>query len=102
MMVLIFYVPVTNKEEVKNALFDVGAGKIGNYDSCSFEVIGEGQFRPLENSTPTIGKKFEIEKVSEARVEISFEDSLLDVVIKKLKEVHPYETPAFHVVKSLA
>jgi len=101
MLKLTFYVPAELKEVVKNALFDAGAGKIGNYDRCSFEMIGTGQFRALEGANPTIGKLGDIEKISEARVEMVMEDHILIDVIKALKRSHPYETPAYDVVKCM-
>ena len=99
MLKLTFYVPVDSKEVVKNALFDAGAGKIGNYDRCSFEMTGTGQFRALEGANPTVGKLGKLEKISEARVEMVLEDHILIDVIKALKNSHPYETPAYDVIK---
>lgn len=99
MLKLTFYVPVDSKEVVKNALFDAGAGKIGNYDRCSFEMTGTGQFRALEGANPTVGKLGNLEKISEARVEMVLEDHILIDVIKALKNSHPYETPAYDVIK---
>ncbi len=101
MLKLTFYVPLSHKEEVKNALFAVGAGKIGNYDSCSFEVIGNGQFRALPGANPSIGNIGILEIVSEARVEMVLNDHILYRVLETLKAVHPYETPAYDVVKCL-
>lgn len=101
MLKLTFYVPTESTEVVKNALFDVGAGRIGNYDRCSFETIGTGQFKPLEGANPTIGKKGVVEKNLEARVEMVLEDHILIDVIKALKSSHPYETPAYDVVKCI-
>lgn len=101
MMKLTFYVPVESKETVKNALFKAGAGQIGNYEHCSFEVIGEGQFKAMEGANPTIGNLFILEKIQEARVEMVFCDTILKEVITALKDSHPYETPAFDVIKCL-
>ena len=52
---LVFYVPVDHLEPVKQAVFATGAGKIGEYDSCCWQVLGVGQFRPLAGSTPYLG-----------------------------------------------
>ncbi len=101
MLKLTFYVPVTHKEEVKNALFKVGVGKIGNYDMCSFETLGQGQFRALEGANPTIGKIGNLEIVSEVRVEMVLDDHILYRALETLNGVHPYETPAYDVVKCL-
>jgi structural toxin protein (hemagglutinin/hemolysin) RtxA len=100
MMMISFYVPKEHAEVVKSAMFSAGAGKIGNYDLCSFEYEGEGQFRPLEGSRPFLGNPNQIEKVRELKVEMVFEDHLLNEVVSALKKAHPYETPAFFVTKS--
>ena len=94
-----FYVPDNAVEIVKQALFEVGAGRIGNYDSCCWQVLGSGQFRPLENSSPAIGKTGEVETVSEYRVEMVCEDRIIKEVIEALRQSHPYEEPAYDVLK---
>ena len=96
-----FYVPVKDAEKVKNAMFHAGAGKIGNYDRCSFEVKGIGQFRPLSGSNPTIGSLSELEAVEELKVDMVCEDAILREVIDALKKSHPYETPAYYAIKTL-
>lgn len=96
---LTFYVPVDAKEKVKEALFSVGAGKIGLYDSCAFEIIGTGQFRALDGAHPSIGNIGKLEKISEARVEMVFDDIILKEVVNALKKSHPYETPAFDIIE---
>ena len=101
MLKLTFYAPVESVEDVKNALFDAGAGRIGQYDRCSFESLGTGQFRPLEGSNPTIGKHGIVEKIIEARVEMVLVDHILKDVIEALKNSHPYETPAYDVIKCI-
>ena len=60
------YVPENSVESVKQALFDAGAGRIGNYDSCCWQTAGTGQFRPLENSNPAIGSQGTVEQVAES------------------------------------
>ena len=96
-----FYVPVKDSERVKNAMFQAGAGKIGNYDQCSFEVKGIGQFRPLEGSKPAIGTLDELEKVEELKVDMVCEEALVREVINALKKSHPYETPAYYTIEIL-
>lgn len=99
---LSFYVPETALESVKEALFKVGAGRIGNYEHCCWEVLGKGQFQALPGSDPFIGKIDQLETVSEYRVEMVCEEAVIDAVVEELKAVHPYETPAFDVVKTVA
>ena len=101
MIHLFFYVPVKDAEKVKNAMFKAGAGKIGNYDYCSFDIKGIGQFRPLPGSHPSVGAEGKIEQVEELKVEMVLEDQVLDQVIKALKANHPYETPAYYAIKTL-
>jgi hypothetical protein len=96
---IIFFVPTKHKEIVKKTLFKIGCGKIGNYDCCSFESIGLGQFRPLSGAKPYIGTNNTIEKVEEYKIEIVCEDHLIHDAIKSLKSTHPYETPAYEVYK---
>lgn len=101
MMHISFYVPVEHAEKVKSAMFNAGGGKIGNYDYCSFEFKGIGQFRPLEGSRPFVGEKEEIEHVKELKVEMVCEDDLVTAVVAAMKSAHPYETPAYYVIKTL-
>ncbi|MBT3176592.1 MAG: NGG1p interacting factor NIF3 [Desulfobacula sp.] len=96
---LCFYVPESHLVEVKKALFEEGAGKLGNYDSCSWETRGTGQFRPLHGSTPFIGDNNKVEQVREFKVEMVCQDKYINSVLSKLEKVHPYETPAFRAYK---
>lgn len=96
---LYFYVPKRFKERVKLACFKAGAGKIGNYDHCSFEYVGKGQFRPLNGSDPFLGKKNSISKISEIKVEMIVHADKKNQVLKSLKKAHPYEEPAYGFIK---
>lgn len=96
---LCFYVPTDYLEAVKSAMFDAGAGRIGDYDRCAWQVLGEGQFRPLDGSQPFIGKAGKVEKVAEYRVEMVCESECIEPSIAALKMAHPYEEPAFDVVE---
>jgi len=92
-----FFVPESHLEKVKNALFNGGAGKIGNYDSCCWQTKGEGQFRALDGSKPFTGTQGEVEKRSEYKVEMVCEDNLVHDLVRILRKKHPYEEPAFDV-----
>ena len=81
-------------------MFNAGAGKIGDYDCCSWQTLGQGQFRPLENSQPFIGSTGQIEQVEEYKVEMVCSDSLIKAVISAMKQAHPYEEPAYDVWKT--
>jgi hypothetical protein len=96
---LTFFVPETHAEEVKESLFKKGAGCYKNYNRCSWQVLGEGQFQPLEGSKPFIGSPGEPEKVKEFRVEMICNDNILRDVLDELVRVHPYEEPAYYAVK---
>lgn len=94
---LCFYVPESHLESVKSALFEVGAGKIGDYDSCCWQTKGLGQFRPLEGSAPYIGQTGKVEQLEEYKVEMVFSDELKAKVVEALKQAHPYEEPAYDI-----
>lgn len=96
---LCFYVPGSHLEPVKKALFEKGAGKLGNYDCCAWQTLGEGQFKPLENNQPFIGKAGEITMTSEYQVEMICEDAVIHDVVHALIDTHPYEEPAYAVWK---
>jgi hypothetical protein len=98
MFQLFFYVPVPQKEQVKSALFALGAGKLGNYQQCSFEVTGVGQFFPMQGSHPTLGTPLQLTQVEEVKVEMLVADHLIDQVIAALKKSHPYEEPAWGLI----
>lgn len=93
------YIPVKDKESVKTAMFMAGAGRIGNYDCCAFEVEGFGQFKPLIGANPHVGIVDRIERVREVRVEMVVADKYIRDVVAAMKKAHPYETPAFDVIR---
>lgn len=96
---LCVYVPVSHLEAVKQALFAAGAGRIGDYDSCCWQVAGRGQFRPLAGADPFVGAQGQIETVEEYKVELVCDDNVVVAAITALKQAHPYEEPAYQVWK---
>ena len=96
---LCVYIPEAQLEMVKRALFDAGAGRIGNYSHCCWQVLGTGQFLPGEGSEPFLGDRDRLETVSEYRVEMVCEDRRVDAVVEALREAHPYEQPAFDLIR---
>ncbi len=94
---LVTFVPHETAETVRAAVSEAGAGRIGDYDSCTFTTEGEGRFRPQDGATPVIGKVGEVEVVAEARIETVFPRSRRGQVIEALRAVHPYEEPAYDV-----
>jgi hypothetical protein len=94
-----YYVPQEAKEKTKLALFNIGVGRFKNYENCSFESLGYGQFKPIEDANPHIGELNKLEIVKEYKVEMICEDKLIKKAIKTLKENHPYEEVAYEVFK---
>ncbi len=99
---LCFFVPETHVEQVKEALFTQGAGKIGEYDRCAWQVLGTGQFRPLQGSQPFLGEHHKLTKVIEYKVEMVCEDRLIKRLVKTLLQIHPYQQPAYEVYRILS
>ncbi|MBX7455427.1 Nif3-like dinuclear metal center hexameric protein [Mycolicibacterium sp. 3033] len=92
------YVPRENAAAVRAAMFDAGAGQIGDYSQCSWSVAGVGQFLALDGASPAIGAVGTVEQVDEDRVEMVAPRSRRAAVLAALREAHPYEEPAFDVV----
>jgi hypothetical protein len=96
---IIVYVPVADAPSVRSAMAAAGAGQIGNYDSCSFSTQGIGRFRPLAGADPTIGTVGNVEEVEEEKIEAVVEESRMQDVLRAIKNTHPYEEPAIHVLR---
>jgi hypothetical protein len=95
MYTLVFFVPESHKELVKEAIFSAGAGKFDGYEFCSWETLGTGQFRPLSGCQPFIGESGKIEQVNEYRVETICTNDTIKAAVSALKLAHPYEEPAY-------
>jgi len=96
---LVVFVPVDALARVANAVFEAGAGWIGNYRNCGFHADGTGTFLPLDGANPTIGERGRLEKVRECRFETIVPVPRLQTVVEAMKKAHPYEMPAFDVIK---
>src|SRR5690606_19957086 len=94
MLKLIYYVPESHLESTKLAIFTAGAGGIGDYEHCAWQILGTGQFKPLEDADPFIGEVGELEQVAEWRVETMVPEHKGNEVGRALDAVHPYERPA--------
>lgn len=92
------YVPISHVEEVRTAVFNAGAGHVGNYDFCSFAMEGEGTFRPFEGTKPFSGKIGEVSRVKEQKVEFIVTTHRLNEVVNLMLQVHPYEEVAYDVI----
>ncbi len=91
------YVPKSEADVLRNALFRVGAGNIGNYSNCSFNAEGMGTFKGNENSNPTKGQKGDTHFEEEVQVSMIFEKHLEQKVLNTLFKTHSYEEVAFEV-----
>jgi len=97
MLRLDVYVPAENAAELEQALFDAGAGQVGNYADCRFAVEGQGSFTPIEGSDPYLGKQGKRELVQEVQLSVILPASLRSAVLKAMTDHHPYEEVAHHV-----
>ncbi len=92
---LVTFVPAGKEAEVRNALFEAGCGCIGNYDSCSYNLKGEGTFRAQEGCRPYCGKIGEMHTEPEVRIETIVPEYNKKAAVKALLAIHPYEEPAY-------
>lgn len=96
---LIVFVPVDAVNGVSDAVFAAGAGSIGNYSNCGFTSGGLGSFKPLKGSHPSVGRRDKLEKVPEIKFETIVSAGRIRTVIDAMLKAHPYEVPAYDVVK---
>ncbi|MBA2360339.1 MAG: hypothetical protein H0V79_05260 [Actinobacteria bacterium] len=98
---LVVFVPREALDKVRTALFDAGAGRIGEYEHCSWYAAGTGTFLAGEGASPTIGERGREQRVSELRLETVFAEELQEEVVAALREAHPYEEPAYDIYQLL-
>lgn len=96
-MKIAVYVPVTHGDAVREALHLGGAGKMGDYEFCSFTVKGTGRFRALDNADPFVGNVDEITEVEEEKVETICAAEKVNEVLEAVRKAHPYEEPAIDI-----
>ena len=96
---LVVFVPQDAVDQVSKAIFDAGAGEIGNYRCCSFQSAGTGTFFGNEGSQPSVGKAGKLERVPEIRLETVLPSSKTNDVITAMRRAHPYEEPAFDLLQ---
>lgn len=101
MFKLVYYVPETHLESTKHAIFAAGAGGIGNYEQCAWQVKGVGQFKPIKGANPFLGQLDELEQLEEWRVETIVAEENAKAVAQALQASHPYEEPAFEFIQIL-
>lgn len=94
---LVTFIPKENAAEVTSALYAAGAGQVGQYKNCSFQLTGTGTFMPTESSNPHIGNHNEQTEVTETRVEVLFPAHIRSQVLRALRTAHPYEEVAYYI-----
>ena len=94
---LVVFVPAEALDAVRDAVFAAGAGRIGDYERCSWYTEGTGTFYGGESTDPSVGEKGREERVLELRLETVFPEDRQDEVVAALRRAHPYEEPAFDV-----
>jgi hypothetical protein len=94
---LVVFVPREALDSVREALFEAGAGRIGNYERCSFYTEGTGTFFGGEGTDPDVGQAGREQRVAELRLETVFPEERQAEVVEALRRAHPYEEPAFDV-----
>lgn len=93
----VVFCPVDHAEKVRNALFEAGAGVIGNYDNCSFNIAGEGTFRANESAHPFVGEIQELHFEKEIRIELIFPAYMEKKIVDAVLASHPYEEVAYDI-----
>ena len=91
------FVPTEEIEQLRNALFQAGAGSIGNYDNCSFNIEGVGTFKGNEDSNPTKGEKGQIQYEKEIQISVTYPKHLESQILKALFKTHSYEEVAYEI-----
>lgn len=99
---LVVFVPEENADEVRQALGEAGAGRIGEYSFCSYSIKGVGRFKPSENADPHIGSANKLESVDEERIEVACEKEQATEIINVIKKVHPYEEVVIDIYPMLS
>jgi hypothetical protein len=94
---LVVFVPRVALDDVRAAVFAAGAGRIGEYERCSWYTAGTGTFLGGAGSSPTVGERGREERVAELRLETVFPEERQDEVLAALRAAHPYEEPAFDI-----
>jgi len=95
---IVVTIPAENTEQVRNAVCSEGAGIIGNYTYCTIATKCIGTSKPSEEANPYIGEKNKLEFIEEDKLEVICDINIVKKVLKKLREVHPYEEPAIDII----
>lgn len=93
----VVHCPVEAGNNIRDAIGEAGGGRIGNYDFCSFTILGTGRSMGNESSDPIYGERNEISSSQEERIEVTVEEDLIKDVINSVLRVHPYDQPTYDV-----
>lgn len=96
-MKIVVTVPESHADVLREAMGRANAGRVGNYEFCSFSSKGIGRFRPLDGAKPAIGQVGTLEQVVEERIEVTCSSEIVEAVITAIRSAHPYEEPAIDV-----
>jgi len=91
------FVPLKDADKLRKALFEAGAGSIGNYEHCSFNISGKGSFKGNEDSNPVIGEKGKVHFEEESQIGVTYPSHLESKILKSLFHSHPYEEVAYEI-----
>lgn len=94
---IVVYSPITHADKIRQVLAESGAGKMGNYQACSFSCRGIGRFMPTEGANPFSGTVGELDAEEEERIETICAEDQWEDILEKIKEAHPYEEPAIGI-----
>ena len=95
---IVVMVPFENVDKVRNAICSEGGGTIGEYSFCSISTKCIGTFKPSSNAKPYIGEKEKLEYCEEIKLEVMCDINIVKTVLKKIREVHPYEEPGIDII----
>ena len=96
------FIPETHLKQLQETLRKIGAGKVGNYDSCTSYSRVKGTWRPLQGSNPYDGKEGEISEGEEVKVEVVIDGNCAKETVEAIKEIHPYEEPLINLIPLLS
>lgn len=102
LVVIVVYTPSDGADELRRALDEAGAGRMGDYRGCSWSTQGTGRFTPMDGADPTIGAVGTPEQVPEDRIEVVAPRTEARRIVEAMLTAHPYEEPAYHVIPVLS
>lgn len=93
----VVHCPISSGDSIREAIGKAGGGKIGDYDFCSFTIVGTGRSKGNDKSNPVYGEVNSLSSSQEERIEVTVTDDIVNKVIDAVLEVHPYDQPTYDV-----